>query len=76
MSGPAGRRPGVGAELRYLAHKCPEEEGPDAAQRKRDMEERKSALVSALAAKVWPLSWTLNHECGQPFGEVQRLSVL
>ncbi|GAB4814120.1 hypothetical protein N2152v2_001166 [Parachlorella kessleri] len=34
----------------YLAQKCPEE-GPEAAKRKKEMDERKAALVDALAAK-------------------------
>ncbi len=45
---PARRGPG---RRRFLAQKCPEE-GPDAAQRKKDFEEQRAALVSALAAKV------------------------
>ena len=44
-------RSGRGGWCRFLAQKCPEE-GPDAAQRKKDFEEQRAALVSALAAKV------------------------
>jgi len=36
---------------KFLAQKCPEE-GPDASKRKKDFEEQKDALVSALSAKV------------------------
>eukprot|EP00887_Chlorella_sp_A99_P002396 scaffold10.g2396.t1 len=38
----------------HLAQKCPDE-GPGAAQRKKDMEERKAALAEALAAKCTAL---------------------
>lgn len=62
----------------WLAQKCPEE-GPEAAQRKKDMEERKGALVEALAAKCSALQDQLLQEqaeaapTGQPSAPAQAV---